>query len=171
MDLRIFGSSDLQRTHNMIVYFLAVEDHVPIMYFYKLIECSLDQSADGLFKALKNAFVEEEVDFIQYLRNNLIGYISDGAPVMLTKNGLVSKFRSFVNRPIYFVHCMAHKLHLAITMCFEKVTYFRNYFEKNIDNLVKMYNSHSTKRYAHLVEKSNRFDVRLYEIHSISQTR
>lgn len=165
------GSTDISRTHNMIVYFLAVEDHTPVMYFYKLIECSLDQSANGFFIALKDAFSKEKVDFIQYLKNNLIGYISDGAPVMLGKNGLISKIRSMVNQPVYSVHCMAHKLHLAITKSFDKIMYFRDGFEKNIDNLIRFYNFHSTKRKAHLIEKSIHFDARLYEIHFISQTR
>lgn len=57
------GSTDLSRTHSMIVYFLAVEDHTPVMYFYKLVECSLDQSAEGFFKALKDAFSKEKVQF------------------------------------------------------------------------------------------------------------
>lgn len=165
------GSTDLSRTHNMLVYFLAVEDYAPVMYFYKLIECSLDQSADGLFTALENAFSKEKVDFIKYLKNNLIGYISDGAPVMIGKNGLVSKLRSMVNQPVYSVHCMAHKLHLAITKSFDKSMYFRNDFEKNIDNLVRFYNFHSTKRKAHLVKTGIHFKIKLYEIHFISQTR
>lgn len=43
------GATDQTKTHKMIVYFLAVEDYTPVMYFYKLIECSLDQSANGFF--------------------------------------------------------------------------------------------------------------------------
>lgn len=70
------------------------------------------------FIPLKDTFSKEKVHFIQYLKNNLIGYISDGAPVMLGKNGLISKIRSIVNQPVHSVHCMAlnHLIKLCISL-------------------------------------------------------
>ena len=106
-----------------------------------------------------------------YLKYNLIGYISDGAPVMIGKNGLISKFRSMTNHPIYSVHCMAHKLHLAITKSLRNIIFSDSTFKKIIESLVKFYNFHSSKRKGHLLGTSILFKIKLSEIHFISQTR
>lgn len=106
-----------------------------------------------------------------YLKNNLIGYISDGAPVMIGKNGLISEIRKMVNQPVYSVHCMAHKLHLAIGKSLKKSIYFREHFENNIDSIVKFYNFHSSKRKDRLVETSIACNMKLYDIHFVSKTR
>lgn len=165
------GATDTSSRHNILVYFLAIEDFTPMLYYYKLIECSTNQSASGLFDALKTSFSNEKRDLITYLKYNLIGYISDGAPVMIGKNGLISKFRSMTNQPIYSVHCMAHKLHLAITKSLRNIIYFDSTFEKIIESLVKFYNFHSSKRKGHLLDTSILFKIKLYEIHFISKTR
>lgn len=165
------GGTDDSRRHSVIVYFLAIEDYTPIMYFFKLVECSIDQSANGMFEALKTSFSQQSRDLTTYLRNNLIGYISDGAPVMIGKNSLLTKFRSLVNQPVYSVHCMAHKLHLAITQSIKNFVYFHIGLEKIIDSLVRFYHFHSSKRAAHLVKTSTELKIKLHDIHFISSTR
>ena len=80
---------DTSLRHNILVYFLTIEDFTPMLYYYKLIESYTNQSASGLFDALKTFFSNEKRDLTTYLKYNLIEYISDGAPVMIGKNGLI----------------------------------------------------------------------------------
>lgn len=72
-----------------------------------------------------------------------------------------------VNQPIYSIHCMAHKLHLAIGKSFKRSIYFREHFEKTVDSIVRFYNFHSSKRKGHLSDTSKEFDMKLYDIHFI----
>lgn len=40
------NNSPDSRRHSLVVYFLAIEDYTPTLYFYELIECSIDQSIE-----------------------------------------------------------------------------------------------------------------------------
>lgn len=55
------GSSDSNGQHYLIVYFQAIEDNTPVMYFYKLIPTSTDESAEGLYTCLTDAFKNEDI--------------------------------------------------------------------------------------------------------------
>lgn len=110
------GSSDPNGQHYIIVYFQAIEDYRPVTYFYKLIPTTTDESADGFYRILRGAFHDEEKDLYRHLQKNMAGYGSDGAAVMLGKdNGLaVVLEREMIKRPLYKIHCMAHRLHMLI---------------------------------------------------------
>lgn len=165
------GSTDSSENHFLIVYFQAMEENVPIVYFYKLIEISVDETAAGYFKSLADSFIEEERDLYNHLRHNLIGFASDGAAVMMGKhNGLIKHFQDFTNRPIYAIHCMAHRLHLAILRSFKSEPYFGK-FENLFNDLYRFYNLHGHKRKAHLRATSKRLHEVMYELNYIFHVR
>lgn len=100
-----------------------------------------------------------------------MGFVSDGANVMMGKNnGLVALVRNFVNRPIYAVHCMAHRLHLAIIHSFELDPYFDE-FERIINSIYTFYNSRGSKNKAHLRQTAKRMKQTMYEISYIYEVR
>lgn len=154
------------------MYFQAIEEDSPVIYFYKLIPTSTDETAEGFYKSLRNAIVDEERDLFSYLKNNLVGYGSDGASVMLGKYGglAVVLEREMTRRTLYKVYCMAHKLHLAITNAYKKHSFFAE-MEKFLNNIYTFYNNAGHKRKAHLRETSARIGRKMYELNYIFKSR
>lgn len=154
----IDGSTDSQETKYLIVYFQILENNIPIVVFYGLIEATSDCTAKGLYTSISETFNSEQNDFKNYLKRNLVGYASDGEAVMSgQQGGLISYFRRNSDTFIYAVHCMAHRLELAIEKAMHKVAYF-NDFEKFINRLFKFYNYNTSKWKAHLKETANKMN-------------
>lgn len=111
----IDGSTDAQETKFLNVYFQILKSYIPVVVFYGLIEASSDVTANGFYTTISNAFQSEPRDFSNYVKHNLVGYASDGEAVMAGQHdGLISNFRQNSNKFIYSIHCMAHRLELAI---------------------------------------------------------
>ena len=69
--------------------------------FYRLIEAGEDSTAEGLLKVLKDAIYSEEIDIMPSLRENIVGFGSDGASVNLFgKGGFVVKLQNFLRKKI-----------------------------------------------------------------------
>ena len=84
------GSTDPRQNHYLIVFLQAVEEYKPVVYFYRLIPLSMDETAEGLLKTLQESFEEDRLT--KYMKEHLIGYAADGAAVMMGKhNGLAKK--------------------------------------------------------------------------------
>lgn len=67
---------------------------MPVIVLYKLVELSLDVSGAGIFKSVKDALQSEDVDLLNYFRQNLVGYASDSELTMRGKNnGLIAPIR------------------------------------------------------------------------------
>lgn len=102
------GTTDSRLIHYLIVYFQTIENEIPMIYFYRLLELP-DETSLGHFEVITKAWKEEKGDFYGYMQNNLVGFASDGAPVNLGKNGgLVEHMKKFAKNNIISVHCMAH---------------------------------------------------------------
>lgn len=71
----IDGSCDNTDTHYLIVYFQILENDVPSVVFYRLVETSSDVTALGYFKSLTEVLKSEEIDSYSYFKENLIGFI------------------------------------------------------------------------------------------------
>lgn len=139
--------------------------------FYKLVELSSDVTAKGIFETVRNAFQAEGVDFLSYFKENLVAFASDGEPTMAGQNnGLVALIRKEVNHPVFSIHCMAHRLELAIKKAFTKHEYFTR-FEKTINNLFIFYNDNTLKRKAHLREMAMSMNEKVYELNYIYHIR
>lgn len=165
------GSADITDNHYLSVYFQILEENVPVIVFYKLVELSSDVTALGIYKSVKDAFQSENVDFLNYFRHNLVGFASDGEPTMSGQyNGLIAHIRNEVHNPIFSIHCMAHRLELMIKHTLTKHEYFER-FEKTINDLFKFYNDKALKRKAHLRETASRMKAKMYELNYIYHTR
>ena len=103
--------------------------------------------------ALKESFDKERIDIIYliYIKENLVGFGSDGASVNLgRRSGFVKKLDEFVGgRNLYSVWCMLHRLELAIKAAIKENPKI-NTIDDIITILTKFYNSRSYKRKPHL---------------------
>ena len=63
--------------HFVVVLFQTVYQGKPAVFFYKLVSLGLDESASGLYNAITDEFQKEPHDFAKYMRENLVGYVSD----------------------------------------------------------------------------------------------
>lgn len=165
------GSCDNTDNHYMIIYFQILENNVPSVVFYRLVETSSDVTALGYFNTITEKFKSEESDFYNYFKENLVGYISDGENVMMGENGgLISHVRKVAKNPVFAVHCMAHRIHLAINKAYSSIPYFLE-FDKFINELFKFYNQNAPKRKTHLRETANKLNTTFYELNYIYRTR
>lgn len=83
----IDGSTDITNNHYLIIYFKILENNIPIVCFYKLVETTSDVTAKGFFESIKQALYAEDVDLYGYFKKSLVGYVSDGENVMTGKEG------------------------------------------------------------------------------------
>lgn len=167
----IDGSTDSQETHYLIIYFQILEKDIPVVCFYKLVETSTDSTAQGYLNTIKTAFESEASDFYSYFKRNLVGYASDGEPVMSgATGGLIALLRKETNHPIIATHCMAHRLELVIKKAFKKIPYFET-FDGFVADLYKFYNVKAAKRKAHLKQSSHDFSLKMYALNYIYEER
>lgn len=89
-------------------------------------------------------------------------------------NGLIARLRDYTRKPLcsYGVHCMAHKLHLAITHSYRTTAdgYFES-FEAFINSIHTFYNNQGHKRKAHLRMFASQLKLTQYETSYIYQVR
>ncbi len=126
------------------------------------------ETAQDIFAALVEAW--EQDDIKEYMSQNLVGYGADGAAVMMGKNkGLRTLLADFAKNKLVPVHCMAHRVHLAIRRAFVvDELKFMKHFESAINGLFTFYYSHGHKRKNHLW---NFADGKMMELSYIFETR
>ena len=101
-------SSDLSKKKFLAImtqYFDPNQGVITQLHSFK--ECSIDASADALFKIVKDNILDKGFS------KNLIGYVSDGAPVMNGPyNSVLSRLHEYYPK-IWYLYCMTHALHLV----------------------------------------------------------
>ena len=113
------SSVDNSVRNKLIVYLRAMENNKPKVYFYRLLEIEGSETSDALFQMLYSAFEEDKIN--NTIQENLAGFASDGASVMIGhRSGLLTKIKNFAKNPVFGVHCMADRLHLAARKIFNK---------------------------------------------------
>ena len=89
---------------------------------------------DAIGKGLEAIKVDESV-----LREKLVGCNFDGANVMMgAKAGLSMKLEDKVSHPLCIIHCVAHKLELAVLGAVKRCSYPRT-FEDTVKEVYKFY--------------------------------
>lgn len=100
---------------------------------------------------------EERTDFQLYMKNNLIGFASDGDATNIGKySGTIKFLRDWSNKPIFAIHCMSHRLELLIKNAFNKMSNSEQQtksisenVDKTINKLYSFYNAQGYKRKTH----------------------
>lgn len=162
-------STDASTNHYLIVYLQILEEHRPIVMFYRLIELTDDETGKGLFTSLLNKIQEDGLE--DKFKTNLAGYASDGASVTAgQQKGLIAVLKDYFKLNIFAVHCMSHRLHLVTGKALDKKAFF-NEFEKDINSIYSFYNLYAHKHKAHLRRIASEMGEALYTISYIYKVR
>jgi len=131
-------STTLSSATSMIVYIKTyISNEEPIFIFLDLIEL-ITQNAENivnqLLKCLHACGFNDN-----FLRENWISFISDGASVLFgKKNGVAERLKDIY--PLIFSwHCLNHRLELAVNDSINDIT-STNHFKAFLDSLYALYN-------------------------------
>ncbi len=156
ISLILDGSTDASNNHYIICFFQLLENNFPVIHFYKLIPLEDDETAKGIFAAIKNQW---DVDGITtFMKENLVAYASDGAPVV--KTAFKRILEEFLGRNVHGIHCLAHRAQFAYKRALKDVTYVYH-LESMVNQIYVMFYSHSHKTKAHF--RRNFADFKLRE--------
>lgn len=132
------------------------------------LDLALDEGIEYVYKALKNSLMMANLDD-EYLKNHLISIATDGAAVMTGKDsGLILRLKKDFPS-LKSVHCLAHKLELAVHDFLKCVTGC-NHFEHFISKLYTMHHQ-STKNARLLSEAASAVHISLLKIGKIFTIR
>lgn len=118
-------STDIATSKHMVIYVRVVgPDFVPHTYFRRNVTVDNPRSdAVVLFSYIKKTWEEENLDF-----GKVYGFGSDGANVMVGKSHSVSALIKKENPHCINIHCMAHRLNLAISQAIKNIPFSLNPF-------------------------------------------
>lgn len=173
MSIILDGTTDMGLHHYLVVLIQTLEDNRPVMYFYKLIELVADESAEGQLNVLEREFKKDGDDFFKYIKANMVGFGADGASVNSGRiAGLGKKLSNFISRPfpLFQVHCMPHRLELAVKHAIES-NKFWDEFGKTMNGVDVFYTGHSQKRMQFLRAHALAKLIKLYALSSIFKQR
>ena len=101
-----------------------LENERPIVYLYRLVELGVDETAVGLKNALIQVFQKDGIE--SHMKEKLVGFGSDGAAVNTGNiSGLAIQLSKFAGRKLYSVHCMPHRMELAVSKSMKDNTFFQ----------------------------------------------
>lgn len=161
-------ATDPSQKNYLIIYLRTLENDFPRTYFYSLLLVESESAASLL--DLINAKLRQD-GLYDLFNKRLIGYASDGAAVMRSEgNGLAGRIQSQAENHIYIIHCMAHRLQLAIGHAMEN-TFLDTHFEKTINGIYSFYNNKAVKRKATLRNTAEALDQTFYELNYIFEVR
>lgn len=161
-------ASTLSRRTTLIVNIkTSVLGEPPEFIFLDLVELK-DQTSEGITDALmscltKAGFTEE------WLKQNWVSFVSDGASVMLGKHSGVSTKLKMRFPNLLTWHCMNHRLELAVSDAVDKVTAI-NHFRVFVEKLHNIY-SKSNKNQRELLESAAEVGSQVLKIGRILDVR
>ncbi|KAG5857213.1 hypothetical protein ANANG_G00016810 [Anguilla anguilla] len=166
--LLIDEASTLSRKTTMIVNIkTSVLGEPPEFIFLDLVELQ-DQTAEGIVDALMNCltkagFTEE------WLKENWVSFVSDGASVMVGKHSGVSTKLKIRFPKLLSWHCMNHRLELAVSDAIDNVTSI-NHFRTFVEKFHNIY-SKSNKNQRELFESAAEVGTQVLKIGRILDVR
>ncbi|XP_055497234.1 E3 SUMO-protein ligase KIAA1586-like [Leucoraja erinacea] len=145
----------------------SLDGATPEFVFLDLVEPE-SQRAESIEEALLNCldtagFSEE------WLQNNWISFVSDGASVMLGKNSGVATRLTARYPNLFTWHCMNHRLELAVNDAVDEVQAV-NHFKVFMDKLHNLY-SQSNKNSRELMEAAQEMGSQVLKIGRVLNTR
>lgn len=156
-------STSKSQTKYMVILIQTMEDDIPVLYLYRNIEITtILTSADKLLAYMTDAF--EEDGLTETMKRNLVSFASDGASVM---KSLAKLLDQFTDTRLVPVHCMGHRIQLALN--FLKKKRYHHQFEQII-NKVHTYYSEPKKR-NHYLQTGKGMGVKLVKLRRIIEVR
>jgi hypothetical protein len=112
------GSSDRNNNHYILVYLQTTEGNRAIVYFFRLLKLGKSSSAQAYQDLLVAAFKEEGLEFVNYIKEETVSVITDGAASMRKLQDLFGAWirtglgDNAANRMLVNIYCTNHKLNL-----------------------------------------------------------
>ena len=117
ISVMVDGATDASQNHYMCIFLQTIYENKPRVMFYRNPQLGSDETAEGLLKTMKDVFAKDGLTDV--IKERLTAFVADGAAVNLgKKGGLAIKLEEFVGRKLIKVHCMAHRLNLAVRKVF-----------------------------------------------------
>ena len=85
-------------------------------------------------------------------------------------NGLAKLLNDAVDKNLYQVHCLGHRLHLAAGHCFKEIETLKT-FEKDVNLIYSFYNNNAVKKKNTLRATASALNQQLYELAYIFDIR
>ena len=153
LSILVDSSTDIRNRNFMFVYIRAIENNRPQTYFYKALQTKIE-TASSLYNALVTSFQEDNI--YNTIKVHLRGFSSDGAPTFLGRNnGLAKLLNDSTDHNLYAVHCLAHKLQLAVGHALDKAEGNHGKFQNTVNSIYSFYNNKSFKRKESLMETAS----------------
>src|SRR5271156_2631826 len=170
MSIILDTSSDAANKNYLLIYIRTIENNYPTTYFYRCLYVP-NESSESLFSKLIGAF--EEDNLLQTFKDQLCGFASDRAPSMLGKrSGLAKRVQDITTLNVYTIHCLAHKLQLAIGHALQGVDNNLKFkLENFVNGVYSFYYDKSFNRKQSLVETAEAFGKSFNELHYIHPIR
>ena len=74
--------------HYLCIMLQTIENKRTVIYFYKIIKLDEDETGEGIYNAIIEQFKED--DLFDYIKQNLVGFASDGASSMISPKKALS---------------------------------------------------------------------------------
>ncbi|KAL4148664.1 hypothetical protein QTP88_002837 [Uroleucon formosanum] len=168
LSVLINESTTISAVCGMVVYikaYISYDD--PVFIFLDLVEL-VSQTADNIVNQLVDCLKESGFNE-NYLIQNWILFVSDGASVLLGKKNGVAKCLKDRYPLIFSLHCMNHRLELAVSDAVKDVN-ATNHFKSFMDSLYVLYNA-SPKNQNELKNICNNLDTMFLKVGRVLDVR
>ncbi|MCO5546617.1 hypothetical protein L7F22_000047 [Adiantum nelumboides] len=156
-------SIDISIEEHMIVYVSYIKDSEPKMSFLDLLEVT-DRTSRGLFVSLRKLLIDFGLD-----EQKLVSFGSDGASVMVGKNGGVAKRLKNICPFLTSMHCMAHRTNLCASSTIGEFPYAK-YVDSTLNELATFFRT-SVVRLEKLKALQQEFDLPFLKMEGIHAIR
>lgn len=168
LSVLIDESTTLSTKSTMVVYIKAsISSEDPIFIFLALVELK-HQTAENIVTQLIDCLHESGFNN-EYLINNWISFVSDGASVLLGKKAGVAKRLKDIYPLIFSWHCLNHRLELAVNDTMKDLNSI-NHFKSFIDSFYVLYNN-SPKNTNEIKDVCNELNIIFVKVGRVLDTR
>jgi hypothetical protein len=168
LSVLIDESTTLSTKSAIVIYIKAsISFEDPIFIFLALVELK-HQTAENIVTQLIDCLHESGFNN-EYLINNWISFVSDGASVLLGKRAGVAKRLIDIYPLIFSWHCLNHRLEVVVNDTMKDLNYI-NHFKSFIDSLYVLYNN-SLKNTNEIKDVCNELNIIFVKFGRVLDTR
>ncbi|XP_070566900.1 zinc finger protein 862-like [Ptychodera flava] len=164
--LLIDSATDVAIIDEEILYLHLIEEGRPVTKYFSL-QALNRANSEGILKSIDTAFNDELG--IENWKERIVGFGADGAAVNFGKNQGVSARLSRDVPSLIGVHCVAHRMELAIKHSLKACQYFKD-VEVFLMNIFKFYKN-SPLNWTNLQEAGAAANQRVYRLSNVQGTR